>query len=85
MNNGGTMNTEATEKHYYAVRMANGGKSHLRRGGSSQTECSAWIANTRQYATGETLITCSKCAQRLNIYAKFYADAIAQGFTTEAK
>ena len=70
---------------YFAIRMATGNKVHLRKDGSSQTECSTWVGYTRQYKTDENVITCTKCWRAANrTYAGIDA-MVAQGFTKEVK
>ena len=76
---------ETTTTTYYATRMATGTKVHLKKSGSSQTECATWTGNTRQYATDEKVITCTKCWRAANrTYAGIDAMA-AQGFIKEVK
>lgn len=75
---------QTPENTYFAIRMATGNKVHLRKDGSSQTECATWVGYTRQYKTDETVITCTKCWRAVN---RTYAgiDAMtAQGFTKES-
>jgi hypothetical protein len=70
---------------YFVIRMATGNKAHLRKDGSSQTECATWTGYTRQFKTEETVITCTKCWRAVNrTYAGIDAMA-AQGFTKEIK
>ena len=78
---GYSKNMETNTDTYFVIRMATGNKVHLRKDGSSQTECATWTGYTRQYKTEETVITCSKCWRAVN---RTYAgmDAMAeQGFT----
>lgn len=63
---------------YIARRMAYGGKTHLASEGSSVTACGAWSGNTRQYATEDKTITCSKCAKSLA--QNWMQEAREQGF-----
>ena len=72
---------ETTERTYTAIRMANGKTTHLSSLGSSQTACGRWTGYTRQYPTDEKTIGCSGCCRILQVCA----EAIAQGFTKEAK
>lgn len=51
---------------YFVIRMATGNKVHLRKDGSSQTECATWTGYTRQFKTEETVITCTKCWRAVN-------------------
>jgi hypothetical protein len=76
---------ETTISTYYAIRMATGTKVHLRKSGSSQTECATWTGNTRQYPTDEKVITCTKCWRAANRTHNGIDAMVAQGFTKEAK
>jgi hypothetical protein len=70
---------------FFAVRMANGTKVHLKYSGSSQTECSVWVHNSRQYKTEETVVTCSKCWKKANLMKDRAEKIAALGFTNEKK
>jgi hypothetical protein len=76
---------ETNTNTYQAIRMATGNKVHLRRDGSSQTECAIWIGYTRQFKTNETVITCSKCWRTVNYTKAVIEEVSAQGFTKETK
>lgn len=64
---------------YVAVRMVGGKKVHLRKFGSSVTECGSWTGNTHQFSLDTKEITCVKCAHAMNTYIP---EAFAAGFTT---
>ena len=68
---------------YFVIRMATGNKVHLRKDGSSQTECATWTGYTRQFKTQEKVITCTKCWRAVN---RTYAgiDAMAEQGLTNA-
>lgn len=68
---------------YFAIRMATGTKVHLKASNSSQTECSTWIGNTRQYKTNETVITCKKCWKQANAMRSRSEFIASLGFTNE--
>ena len=66
---------------YVAVKMATGNKVHLRKSESATTICNLFGAETDQRVTTDKIVTCKHCIKRM----VFFPEAVAQGFTTEAK